>query len=54
MHDGQGQARGVLLAAQVAGQAAVQAQAQLRQVLAEGLALAHAHGREDIIVVCTK
>ncbi|MNP24147.1 hypothetical protein D3C76_1168930 [compost metagenome] len=50
----QGQARGILLAAQVACHAAVQPYTELGQVLTQGLALAHAHGREDVVVIGTE
>ncbi|SPO56252.1 protein of unknown function [Pseudomonas sp. JV551A1] len=46
----QRQARGILLAAQVACHAAVQPYPELGKVFTQSLALAHAHGREDIIV----
>ncbi|MNC52335.1 hypothetical protein D3C75_1016770 [compost metagenome] len=45
---------GILLAAQVASHAAVQPHAQLGQVFTQGLALAHAHGREDVVVIGTE
>ncbi|MOA32460.1 hypothetical protein D3C78_1536820 [compost metagenome] len=54
VHGGQRQARGILLAAQVASQATIQAYPQLGQVFSERFALAHAHRREDVVVVCTK
>jgi hypothetical protein len=44
----------VLLAAQVAGQAAIEADAQFCQVLTEDFRLANTGGRQDVIVVCTK
>jgi len=50
----QGQACGILLATQVACHAAVQPNTQLGQVLTQGLALAHAHGREDVVVISTE
>ena len=44
----------MLLAAQVARQAAIETDSQLGQVLAEDFCLAHTDGRQDVIVVCTK
>ncbi|RMT83627.1 hypothetical protein ALP39_04861 [Pseudomonas marginalis pv. marginalis] len=50
----EGSRGGVLLAAQVARQAAVEHQAHVRQVATEHLCLLHADGRQDVIVVCTE
>jgi len=44
----------MLLAAQIAGKAAVEADAELGQVLAEDFCLANTGRRQDVIVVCTK
>ena len=50
----QGQAGGVLLASQVAADAAVELHAQVEQVLAEDLRLAHARSGQHVVVVCTE
>ena len=44
----------MLLATQVARQAAVKRQAQVGQVATEYLRLLYADGRQDVIVVCTE
>ncbi|GFM81238.1 hypothetical protein PSCICN_19300 [Pseudomonas cichorii] len=49
---GQGILRSVFLAPQIAGQAAVEAQAKLRQMLAKYLGLTNADGRQDVVIVC--
>ncbi len=50
----EGSRGGVLLAAQVAGHAAVEHDAHVRQVATEHLCLLHTNGRQDVIVVCTE
>jgi hypothetical protein len=44
----------MLLAAQVARQAAIEADTEFGQVLAEEFCLANTGRRQDVIVVCTK
>ncbi|MNE88439.1 hypothetical protein D3C80_1857450 [compost metagenome] len=50
----QGAVGGVLLATQVARQAAVEAQTQFGQVAAEDFRLAHTGRRQHVVVVCTE
>ena len=47
-------ASGVLLAQQVAGDAAIKAQIQINQMLAHDLCLAHTQGRQHVVVVGAK
>ncbi|MCY1435460.1 hypothetical protein D3C76_1640310 [compost metagenome] len=51
---GQGMAGGILLAAQLAGQATVETQTQLCQMSAEHFGLANTRRREDVVVVCAE
>ncbi|MNR17354.1 hypothetical protein D3C85_1340080 [compost metagenome] len=44
----------VLLATQVTGEAAIEADAQFSEVLTEDFCLTHTGRRQDVIVVCTK